>query len=83
MRFLKQCMTALAALTIYFSAAAATIDVGGAKIEDAIELQGSKLQLNGAGVRYRAVFKVHAAGLYLSKKWVCLKQSLPLRVSSA
>ena len=68
MSFLKQCMTALAALTISFSAAAATIDVGGAKIEDAVELQGSKLQLNGAGVRYRAVFKVYAAGLYLSKK---------------
>ena len=68
MSFLKQCMTALAALTISFTAAAATIDVGGAKIEDAVELQGSKLQLNGAGVRYRAVFKVYAAGLYLSKK---------------
>ena len=68
MSFLKQCMTALAALTISFSATAATIDGGGAKIEDAVELQGSKLQLNGAGVRYRAVFKVYAAGLYLSKK---------------
>ena len=68
MSFLKQCMTALAALTISFTAAAATIDVGGAKIEDTVELQGSKLQLNGAGGRYRAVFKVYAAGLYLSKK---------------
>ena len=68
MSFFKQCLTALAAMAISFSAAAATIDVGGAKIEDAIELQGSKLQLNGAGVRYRAVFKVYAAGLYLGKK---------------
>ena len=68
MSFFKQYLTALAAMAISFSAAAATIDVGGAKIEDAIELQGSKLQLNGAGVRYRAVFKVYAAGLYLSKK---------------
>ena len=68
MSFFKQCLTALAAMAIFFSAAAATIDVGGAKIEDAVELQGSKLQLNGAGVRYRAVFKVYAAGLYLSKK---------------
>ena len=68
MSFFKQCLTALAAMAISFSAAAATIDVGGAKIEDAVELQGSKLQLNGAGVRYRAVFKVYAAGLYLGKK---------------
>ena len=68
MSLFKQCLTALAAMAISFSAAAATIDVGGAKIEDAVELQGSKLQLNGAGVRYRAVFKVYAAGLYLGKK---------------
>ena len=68
MSFFKQCLTALAATAISFSAAAATIDVGGAKIEDTIELQSSKLQLNGAGVRYRAVFKVYAAGLYLGKK---------------
>ena len=68
MSFFKQCLTALAAMAVSFSAAAATIDVGGAKIEDAVELQGSKLQLNGAGVRYRAVLKVYAAGLYLSKK---------------
>lgn len=59
---------AVAAFAIACSAAAATIDVGGAKIEDAVDLQGSKLQLNGAGVRYRAVFKVYAAGLYLGKK---------------
>ena len=34
----------------------------------AIDLRGSKLLLNGAGVRYKAVFKVYAAGLYLRKK---------------
>lgn len=68
MRFIKLCMSTLAVLAISFSATAATIDVGGAKIEDTVDLQGSKLQLNGAGVRYRAVFKVYAAGLYLGKK---------------
>ena len=67
MTFVKFC-AAVAAFAIACSAAAATIDVGGAKIEDAVDLQGSKLQLNGAGVRYRAVFKVYAAGLYLGKK---------------
>lgn len=68
MRFIKYGMTAIVALAISFNAVAATIDVGGTKIEDAVDLQGSKLQLNGAGVRYRAVFKVYAAGLYLGKK---------------
>lgn len=68
MSFVKLLTSLLAALTISFSAASATIDVGGVKIDEAIDLQGSKLQLNGAGVRYRAVFKVYAAGLYLGKK---------------
>ena len=68
MNFIKLCVSTLAALAMTCGAAAATIDVGGAKIEDAVDLQGSKLQLNGAGVRYRAVFKVYAAGLYIGKK---------------
>ena len=68
MSFIKLCVSTLAALVMTCGAAAATIDVGGAKIEDAVDLQGSKLQLNGAGVRYRAVFKVYAAGLYVGKK---------------
>ena len=68
MNFIKLCVSTLAALAMTCGAAAATIDVGGAKIEDTVDLQGSKLQLNGAGVRYRAVFKVYAAGLYIGKK---------------
>lgn len=58
----------LATLCMTCSALAATIDVGGAKVEDAVDVQGSKLQLNGAGVRYKAIFKVYAAGLYVGKK---------------
>lgn len=50
------------------SAMAATVDAGGVKFEDVLDVRGSKLVLNGAGVRYRAVFKVYAAGLYLGKK---------------
>lgn len=46
----------------------ATIEVSGVKLEDRVALGGSNLQLNGAGVRYKAVFKVYTAGLYLSEK---------------
>jgi Chalcone isomerase-like len=45
-----------------------TTDVSGVKYDDTVDLRGSKLQLNGAGVRYKAVFKVYSAGLYLGKK---------------
>ena len=47
---------------------AATVEMAGVKFEDAIDQRGSKLVLNGAGIRYKAVFKVYSAGLYLSKK---------------
>lgn len=43
-------------------------EVQGVKYEETIELGGSRLQLNGAGTRYKAVFKVYTAGLYLSRK---------------
>jgi len=50
------------------AAGAATVDVAGVKLEDRASLAGSPLVLNGAGVRYKAVFKVYAAGLYLRQK---------------
>lgn len=51
-----------------FAASAAQVDVAGVKLDDAIDVRGSKLQLNGAGVRYKAVFKVYTAALYMAKK---------------
>ena len=35
-------------------AAAQTVDVGGAKFDETIDVRGTKLILNGAGVRYKA-----------------------------
>lgn len=57
-------------------AMAASIDVGGIKMEDAAEVRGNKLVLNGAGVRYKAMFRVYAAGLYLGKKSPSLEEVL-------
>ena len=68
MKILKQCTTALLAGLLAFGASAAVVDVGGVKLEDSTDLRGNKLVLNGAGIRYKAVFKVYAAGLYLGKK---------------
>ena len=47
---------------------ARAVDVAGVNFAPQIELSGSKLQLNGAGVRYKTVFKVYAAGLYVDHK---------------
>lgn len=59
-------------------AMAATVDVAGVKFEDTIDQRGSKLVLNGAGVRYKAVFKVYSAGLYLPKSAGTIEDVLAL-----
>jgi hypothetical protein len=46
---------------------AATVDVAGVKLEDRVTVAGKPLVLNGAGIRYKAVFKVYAAGFYVEK----------------
>lgn len=49
-------------------AARADVEVGGVKFAETAQLGNTKLQLNGAGVRFKAIFKVYAAGLYLPSK---------------
>ena len=44
---------------------AAGVELAGVRVEPTVAVQGTALRLNGAGIRYKAVFKVYAAGLYL------------------
>jgi hypothetical protein len=44
------------------------VTVAGVKYDATADLRGNPLQLNGAGIRYKAIFKVYTAGLYLAKK---------------
>ena len=67
MKFLQRCVV-VGALWWAAGAIAQPITVADVKYADATSVAGSTLQLNGAGVRYKAVFKVYAAGLYLEKK---------------
>lgn len=41
------------------------VNLGGARFDARTDLRGQPLVLQGAGIRYKAVFKVYAAGLYL------------------
>lgn len=68
MTMLKKCAAALAGVLLSLSAAAAQVEVAGVKLDDTAEVAGTKLQLNGAGIRYKAVFKVYVAALYIGKK---------------
>ena len=50
------------------TAAAQTTDVAGVAFDNKLSVGGAALQLNGAGVRYKFVVKVYAAGLYVTPK---------------
>ena len=50
------------------AAQAQATEVGGVKYEASAQLGSAKLVLNGAGVRYKAIFKVYTAGLYMGTK---------------
>lgn len=60
-----------AALPLLLTAPAALAqarELAGVRFEPTLNLAGSRLLLNGAGIRYKAFFKVYAAGLYLGSK---------------
>lgn len=80
---------ALLGMALFFgqltAARAESLDVAGVKYETSEQVGGAKLQLNGAGVRYKAIFKVYTAGLYLPTKMttpepIYAAQSTPRRV---
>ena len=58
----------LACLLATAGAAHADVTLAGVKYEEVSEVRGARLQLNGAGIRYKGPFKVYAAGLYVTKK---------------
>jgi hypothetical protein len=68
MKLIKYLALAFIASLFTLNALAATVEVNGVKLEDTVDVQGGKLLLNGAGTRYKAIFKVYVAGLYLVKK---------------
>ncbi len=68
MTLMNKCAAALAGVMLSLGALAAQVDVAGVKLDDSVDVRGSKLQLNGAGIRYKAIFKVYVAALYVGKK---------------
>ncbi|MEZ5644863.1 MAG: chalcone isomerase family protein [Burkholderiaceae bacterium] len=46
---------------------AQAVEVGGIRLDSQAVVAGKPLVLNGAGVRYKAIFKVYTAGLYLEQ----------------
>ncbi len=68
MKLIKLLVLAGLAALLSVNAMAAAVEIQGVKLEDSMDLRGAKLQLNGAGTRYKGPFKVYVAGLYIGKK---------------
>lgn len=67
MKLASRILSVLAALLVATASLAAT-EIHGVKVEDTVTVAGTKLQLNGAGTRYKGPFKVYVGDLYTTKK---------------
>ena len=69
---MNKLMTRLLAAAALVCAAAGVqaqvVELEGVKLEPTAQVGGTALQLNGAGLRTRAIFKVYVAGLYVPQK---------------
>lgn len=68
MRILTPVFSIALAFLLCTPAGANTIEISGVKVEDSATVAGTKLQLNGAGIRFKGPFKVYVAELYTTKK---------------
>jgi hypothetical protein len=74
-RLFTTALLALAGFTA-LPAPAQTVELAGVKYEPTATVANQRLVLNGAGIRYKAIFKVYTAGLYLNAKAATPEQVL-------
>lgn len=65
--------TGLFTLALATASLAAT-EISGVKVEDSATVAGTRLQLNGAGIRYKGPFKVYVGELHTTKKTGSLEE---------
>ena len=84
-RLLSRLLAATALVLATTGVQAQAIELEGVKFEPTAQVGGAALQLNGAGLRTRAIFKVYVAGLYVPQKSAdasaLLAQKGPRRIS--
>lgn len=74
---LRRCLAA-ACLCGALTQPALGVEVGGVRLDDTVQLANHELKLNGAGVRYKVIFKVYTIALYLPEKKTQLADILAL-----
>lgn len=82
---MKRLIVAIAFAAASALANAQPVEIEGVEFQPTAQVGGQVLQLNGTGVRTRAIFKVYAAGLYVPQKTssaaALLEQTGPRRVA--
>ena len=61
-KILAACLVSMLSATLLLA-----LDVAGVKMPDTVTVEGKTLNLNGAGVRKKMLFKVYVAGLYVER----------------
>lgn len=67
MRHYKRWLGGLALLA-GLTGSAMAVEIAGVKVDETAHVGNMDLKLNGAGIRYKAIFKVYVAALYLKDK---------------
>lgn len=65
---MKKMILSLLALLMFNASGAYALDVSGTNVPDKASVEGTELQLNGAGMRSKFMFKVYVASLYTTAK---------------
>lgn len=76
---LRRILALCLAVFVFFTnnlVSANAAEVGGVTFDDTARVADQELKLNGAGVRYKAIFKVYVAGLYIPEKKFTTKDVL-------
>ncbi|WP_194074938.1 chalcone isomerase family protein [Undibacterium parvum] len=68
----------LAACALAVSVPVGALELAGVKIEDTAQVGTQQLKLNGAGIRYKVIFKVYTAALYMTEKKTTTAEVLAL-----
>ena len=64
----RKVLLSLATALVFSGSAAAAVTVGGFPYDETSRAGSQELKLNGAGVRYKLIFPVYSAGLYLNER---------------
>jgi hypothetical protein len=62
------CMLATACAMWIMPSITTAAEINGINIEDTVKIGGQDIRLNGTGIRYKAIFKVYVASLYVNGK---------------